>query len=616
MDKNTVLNQYFGYFTFREGQSELIDQILAGKDVLGIMPTGSGKSLCFQIPALMLGGITLVVSPLISLMKDQVNALVLAGVKAAYLNSSLTPGQQNEVLRRAASGRYDIIYVAPERLVSDAFIQFADNSNISMVTIDEAHCVSQWGQDFRPNYLKIIQFIERLSYRPVISAFTATATQEVRDDIISILKLKDPFVITTGFDRENLSFSVQKPANKFRSLLEITRRNVNKSGIVYCSTRKAVEEVCANLIDSGISSTRYHAGLSDEERFANQDDFIFDRVKIMVSTNAFGMGIDKSNVSFVVHYNMPKSIESYYQEAGRAGRDGEPAECLLLYSGQDVRTNQFLIENTMETNDEISAQMREAVKQKDRDRLTSMTFYCSTSDCLRQYILLYFGEKSKNFCGNCSNCNTKFETVDITSESQKIISCVYQVSQNNRSYGRNMYADILHGSKNEKVLRFKLDTLPTYGELSGTSLQRIRTILDFLIENQYLQLSRDEFPVVALTERSDEISKDLKPVTIKLSEQVKAASTSSSRKKSAGIIINSGLFDELKKLRTQLASKSHVPAYIIFTDASLQDMCKKLPATIDDFLNVTGVGVSKADKYGKLFTELISGYNAENIETE
>jgi len=616
MDKNTVLNQYFGYFTFREGQSELIDQILAGKDVLGIMPTGSGKSLCFQIPALMLGGITLVVSPLISLMKDQVNALVLAGVKAAYLNSSLTPGQQNEVLRRAASGRYDIIYVAPERLVSDAFIQFADNSEISMVTIDEAHCVSQWGQDFRPNYLKIIQFIERLSYRPVISAFTATATQEVRDDIISILKLKDPFVITTGFDRENLSFSVQKPADKFRSLLEIARRNVNKSGIVYCSTRKAVEEVCANLIDSGISSTRYHAGLSDEERFANQDDFIFDRVKIMVATNAFGMGIDKSNVSFVVHYNMPKSIESYYQEAGRAGRDGEPAECLLLYSGQDVRTNQFLIENTLETNDEISAQMREAVKQKDRDRLTSITFYCSTSDCLRQYILLYFGEKSKNYCGNCSNCNTEFVTVDITSESQKIISCIYQVSRNNRSFGRNMYADILHGSKNEKVLRFKLDTLPTYGVLSGTSLQKIRTILDFLIENQYLQLSRDEFPVVTLTERSDEISIDLKSVSIKLSEQIKTASTSSSRKKSAGIVINGGLFDELKKLRTQLASKSHVPAYIIFTDASLQDMCKKLPSTIDDFLNVTGVGVSKADKYGKLFTELISGYNAENIETE
>ena len=616
MDKNTVLNQYFGDFTFREGQSELIDQILAGKDVLGIMPTGSGKSLCFQIPALMLGGITLVVSPLISLMKDQVNALVLAGVKAAYLNSSLTPGQQNEVLRRAASGRYDIIYVAPERLVSDAFIQFADNSEISMVTIDEAHCVSQWGQDFRPNYLKIIQFIERLSYRPVISAFTATATQEVRDDIISILKLKDPFVITTGFDRENLSFSVQKPADKFRSLLEIARRNVNKSGIVYCSTRKAVEEVCANLIDSGISSTRYHAGLSDEERFANQDDFIFDRVKIMVATNAFGMGIDKSNVSFVVHYNMPKSIESYYQEAGRAGRDGEPAECLLLYSGQDVRTNQFLIENTLETNDEISAQMREAVKQKDRDRLTSITFYCSTSDCLRQYILLYFGEKSKNYCGNCSNCNTEFVTVDITSESQKIISCIYQVSRNNRSFGRNMYADILHGSKNEKVLRFKLDTLPTYGVLSGTSLQKIRTILDFLIENQYLQLSRDEFPVVTLTERSDEISIDLKSVSIKLSEQIKTASTSSSRKKSAGIVINGGLFDELKKLRTQLASKSHVPAYIIFTDASLQDMCKKLPSTIDDFLNVTGVGVSKADKYGKLFTELISGYNAENIETE
>lgn len=611
MNKDTVLNQYFGYYTFREGQSELIDQILTKTDVLGIMPTGSGKSLCFQIPALMLSGITLVVSPLISLMKDQVNALVQAGVKAAYLNSSLTPGQQQEVLRRAANAKYDIIYIAPERLVSEAFIRFAENTEISMVTVDEAHCVSQWGQDFRPNYLKIIDFIERLSYRPVISAFTATATQEVRDDIIAILRLKDPFVITTGFDRENLSFGVLKPANKFNSLLEISGRNSNKSGIVYCSTRKTVEEVCAKLIDSGLSATRYHAGLSDQERFSNQDDFIFDRVKVMVATNAFGMGIDKSNVSYVVHYNMPKSIESYYQEAGRAGRDGEPAECKILYSGQDVRTNQFLIESNQEFSEELSVQMREAVKQKDRDRLKAMTFYCSTNDCLRQYILQYFGEKSKNFCGNCSNCNTKFETVDITDESQKIISCVYQLEQRNRSFGRNMISDILHGSRNEKVLRFKLDTLSSHGILSGVTVHRTRAILDFLIENEYLHLSNDEFPVVTLTKRSDGVMNELTPVTMKLSEETKAHP---SAKKTSDISVDGGLFDELRKLRTKLAAANHVPAYIIFTDASLKDMCLKCPKTMEEFLEVTGVGASKAKKYGKVFTELICGYPFSNSD--
>ena len=611
MNKDTVLNQYFGYYTFREGQSELIDQILTKTDVLGIMPTGSGKSLCFQIPALMLSGITLVVSPLISLMKDQVNALVQAGVKAAYLNSSLTPGQQQEVLRRAANAKYDIIYIAPERLVSEAFIRFAENTEISMVTVDEAHCVSQWGQDFRPNYLKIIDFIERLSYRPVISAFTATATQEVRDDIIAILRLKDPFVITTGFDRENLSFGVLKPANKFNSLLEISGRNSNKSGIVYCSTRKTVEEVCAKLIDSGLSATRYHAGLSDQERFSNQDDFIFDRVKVMVATNAFGMGIDKSNVSYVVHYNMPKSIESYYQEAGRAGRDGEPAECKILYSGQDVRTNQFLIESNQEFSEELSVQMREAVKQKDRDRLKAMTFYCSTNDCLRQYILQYFGEKSKNFCGNCSNCNTKFETVDITDESQKIISCVYQLEQRNRSFGRNMISDILHGSRNEKVLRFKLDTLSSHGILSGVTVHRTRAILDFLIENEYLHLSNDEFPVVTLTKRSDGVMNELTPVTMKLSEETKAHP---SAKKTSDTSVDGGLFDELRKLRTKLAAANHVPAYIIFTDASLKDMCLKCPKTMEEFLEVTGVGASKAKKYGKVFTELICGYPFSNSD--
>lgn len=609
MDKTTVLSQYFGYYKFREGQAELIDNILAGRDVLGIMPTGSGKSLCYQIPALMQKGITLVVSPLISLMKDQVNALVQAGVHAAYLNSSLTPGQQTEVLRRAANQQYQIIYIAPERLVSDAFIQFAEASRIAMVTVDEAHCVSQWGQDFRPNYLKIVDFIERLSYRPVISAFTATATQEVRGDIIAILKLDDPFTITTGFDRENLSYRVIKPADKFHSLLEIAKSNRDKSGIVYCSTRKTVEEVCAKLTESGYSATRYHAGLSDEERFANQDDFIFDRSKVMVATNAFGMGIDKSNVSYVVHYNMPKSIESYYQEAGRAGRDGEPAECVLLYSGQDVRTNLFLIENNQEQNGDLSEEMREAVRQKDRERLRAMTFYCSTTDCLRQYILQYFGEKSKNYCGNCSNCNANFETIDITSEAQEIVSCVCRLTERSRSFGKNMIADILHGSKNEKILRFSLDTLSTHGVLADISIHRIRTILDYLIENEYLRLTSDEFPVVTLTDRSDEIVKDLKPLAMKLPKEIKTVSPS--RRKSADVPVNGGLFDLLKKLRTRLAAASHVPAYIIFTDACLKDMCAKLPQTIDEFLEVSGVGDSKAKKYGKVFTELIRGYIAE-----
>lgn len=627
MDKNTILSQYFGYYTFREGQAELIDNILDGRDVLGIMPTGSGKSLCFQIPALMLTGITLVVSPLISLMKDQVNALVQAGVHAAYLNSSLTPGQQAEVLRRAASQKYQIIYIAPERLISDAFIQFAESSHIAMVTVDEAHCVSQWGQDFRPNYLMIASFIERLSYRPVISAFTATATQEVRDDIIAILELKDPFAITTGFDRENLSYRVIKPADKYISLLAVAKSNRDKSGIVYCSTRKTVEEVCARLYDSGYSATRYHAGLSDEERSVNQDDFLFDRCKVMVATNAFGMGIDKSNVSYVVHYNMPKSIESYYQEAGRAGRDGEPAECVLLYSGQDVRTNLFLIENNQENGGGLSGEMREAVRQKDRDRLRSMTFYCSTTDCLRQYILQYFGEKSPDYCGSCSNCNTHFETIDITSEAREIASCVSLLTQRSRTFGKNMIADILHGSKNEKILRFHLDTLSSHGVLSGISIHRIRTILDNLIENEYLHLTSDEFPVVTLSDRSGEIIQDLTPLSMKLPKEGKPVLPS--RKKSAGVSAgapadgaaadseksglpenteNSGLFDLLKKLRTQLAAARGVPAYIIFTDASLQDMCKKLPGTIGEFLEVSGVGDAKAKKYGKVFTELIMGY--------
>ena len=415
MTQYEILKQYFGYDTFRDGQDVLINSILEGRDVLGVMPTGAGKSLCYQIPALMMDGITLVISPLISLMKDQVSNLNQVGILAAYINSSLTAAQYYKVLDLARAGRYPIIYVAPERLVSEDFLRFALDGQvkISMVAVDEAHCVSQWGQDFRPSYLKIVDFINRLPVRPVVSAFTATATAEVRDDIIDILMLRDPKVMTTGFDRSNLYFAVQNPKDKYATLVNYLERHKGESGIIYCLTRKVVEEVCSQLIREGFSMTRYHAGLSDGERKQNQEDFIYDRAQIMVATNAFGMGIDKSNVRFVVHYNMPKNMESYYQEAGRAGRDGEPAECILLYGGQDVVTNQFFIDHNQD-NEALDAVTREIVMERDRERLRKMTFYCFTNECLRDYILRYFGEYGSNYCGNCSNCLSQFEEVDVT----------------------------------------------------------------------------------------------------------------------------------------------------------------------------------------------------------
>ena len=602
MNKNEILKQYFGHAKFKQGQSELIDHILSGGDVFGIMPTGAGKSVCYQVPALMLEGITLVISPLISLMKDQVNALVQSGVKGAYINSSLTAGQNTEVLRRAANGAYKIIYIAPERLVTEDFIQFAQQTKISMVTVDEAHCVSQWGQNFRPSYLKIVKFIERLSYRPVISAFTATATQKVREDIVYMLGLKEPLVVTTGFDRQNLYFGVQKPKNKFIALLEILNKNSDTTAIIYCSTRKVVETVCDKLNENGFYATRYHAGLSDEERFANQDDFIFDRKTVMVATNAFGMGIDKSNVSVVVHYNMPMNLESYYQEAGRAGRDGEIAECILLYSGQDVRTNLFLIENNRDINEDLTGEMRELLKQKDRERLRDMTYYCITAECLREYILRYFGENGPNFCGNCSSCNQNFETIDITAEAQQIVSCVYHLFDENRSFGKTKIIQILRGSQNDQIKRYGIYNITSYGSMAEIPVHRIRNILDHLIENDYLSLSNDEYPVVRLTSRSAEIIREKKKLEMKLSRQTKQ-----DKPQKAEMLheVDNSLFAALKVLRNQLASENHVPAYIIFSDAALRDMCRKLPQTNEEFLRISGVGSVKLERFGKRFVDFI-----------
>ncbi len=609
MDKHEILKRHFGHRDFREGQAELIDSILSGRDVLGIMPTGAGKSVCYQVPALMMNGITLVISPLISLMQDQVISLKESGISAAYINSSMTAAEYYRTLEAAKNSEYKILYVAPERLAADDFLELSECVHISMVTVDEAHCVSQWGQDFRPSYLKIAEFMERLGYRPVLSAFTATATREVRDDISLILRQNSPFVITTGFDRKNLRFAVERPKKKDDALLKLLAGYRDRSGIVYCSTRKNVEQVCEMLSGRGYPVTRYHAGLSDEERKINQDDFIYDRKTVMVATNAFGMGIDKSNVSFVIHYNMPKNLESYYQEAGRAGRDGEPAECTLLYSGADVKLNQFLIEKGSETNEDFTDEMRESVREKDRERLKLMTFYCTTNECLREYMLRYFGERTSSFCGNCSSCSGNFETADVTVEAQKIVSCVYRIAQRKRSFGRMMIADILRGSRNQKILSQGFDTLSTYGIMSEVPAHRICTIMDYLIEKGYLLLTADEYSVVKMTQLSAAVLRGEEKITMKLPKETRRGADSKvSSSKAAEFDIDNGLFTELRALRNRLAMEASVPAYIIFADAALRDMCRKMPVNREEFLNVSGVGETKADKYSEVFTELIRGF--------
>ncbi len=607
MTKYDILKQYFGYDTFRDGQEVLIDSILEGRDTLGIMPTGAGKSLCYQVPALLMDGITLVISPLISLMKDQVEALNQAGLHAAFLNSSLTASQYYTALKYAREGRYPIIYVAPERLVTEEFLDFALHTKISMVAVDEAHCVSQWGQDFRPSYLKIVEFIGKLDIRPVISAFTATATKEVQEDIVNILKLEEPLVTSTGFDRPNLYFGVQSPKNKFAALFNYVEQHKGESGIVYCLTRKNVEEVCGKLVDEGFQATRYHAGLSDYERKKNQEDFIYDRALIMVATNAFGMGIDKSNVRYVVHYNMPKNMESYYQEAGRAGRDGEPSECILLYGGQDVVTNQMFIENNRD-NSELDESMLEIVKERDRERLRKMTFYCFTNECLRDYILRYFGEYGDNYCGNCSNCLTQFETVDVTEEAAAILECVSSCRQR---YGVNVILDTVRGAKTAKIRQYHMDGNPRYASLSKVPAYRLRQIMNHLLLNDCLSLTEDEYSIVKLTGKSRQILEgDLNVVMKMAKEQEKETKTKKTakekRRKTIGLpVSDEPLFEKLRALRLEIAREEKVPPYLIFSDKTLVHMCALKPKDKEQMLQVSGVGEYKYDKYGARFLELL-----------
>lgn len=601
-DKHGILKKYFGYDQFREGQEVLIDSILAGKDTFGIMPTGAGKSICYQLPGIMMEGITLVITPLISLMKDQVASLKEAGIRGAYFNSSLTQGQYFKALEYAKRGTYKIIYVAPERLMNREFLDFAKSVKIQMITVDEAHCVSQWGQDFRPSYLKILDFVEQLEHRPIISAFTATATRQVREDVAQILKLEEPTILTTGFDRKNLFFSVQKPGNKYSVLKNYIDTHPGKSGIVYCLTRKLVEEVCQRLEEEGIAATRYHAGLSDEERRNNQDDFIYDIKPIMVATNAFGMGIDKSNVNFVIHYNMPKNIESYYQEAGRAGRDGENADCILLYGGKDVVTNQFFIEKDSE-NEELEPEEREKIRERDRTRLKKMTFYCHTNECLRNYILGYFGERSPGYCGNCVNCLTQFEERDITSTARHILGCVDNCGQR---YGLTVILDAVRGADTEKIRRYGLDEDDYYGTESDKSIYFLRQAMDHLLLNDYLAQTDDRYSVLRLGPKAGPVLARKEQVIMKAAKEREngAAKAAKTRRRDYDVE-NPQLFEVLRSLRTKIARIQSVPPYVVFTDKTLREMCARIPKTRDEMLDISGVGEAKFKKYGKEFLKVI-----------
>lgn len=610
MRAQEILKKYYGYDSFREGQEELINSILAGQDAFGIMPTGAGKSVCYQVPALAMDGIAIVISPLISLMKDQVTSLNQAGVHAAYINSSLTPGQTKMALEYAKQGRYKIIYVAPERLETASFCDFAFHSaaKISMVAVDEAHCISQWGQDFRPSYLKIVEFIDKFEERPVVCAFTATATEAVKEDVMCILKLNNPEVVTTGFDRKNLYYEVRRAKQKDAQILNYVLEHKEQSGIIYCATRKNVEAMYDMLKEQGLSVSKYHAGLSDNERRKNQDDFIYDVTPIMVATNAFGMGIDKSNVRYVLHYNMPKNIDSLYQEMGRCSRDGEQGECILFYSPQDVVIQKYMIENGNDTED-IPFEDRKIIREKDLERLQKVNYYCNTKDCLHRYILQYFGEYDSGNCDNCCNCLNEFEEVDVTQESKSIVKTILSVNQR---YGINVYISLLRGRKNAKLTSYGMDTNPHFGELKETSEVRIREIISHLLTNQYLYQTNDKYMLLKVSKSAEEILEDRCNIVLKCAKEkpenekttVSVSKKASSQKVPLSEILTTKgleLFDELRSLRREIAREEAVPPYIVFSDKTLVDMCIKLPFTKEEMLNVHGVGENKFEKYGIRF---------------
>ena len=600
-----ALKAVFGYDSFRQGQESVINSVLEGRDILAVMPTGAGKSLCYQVPAMLLSGITLVISPLISLMQDQVKALNEAGVDAAFINSSLSEKELNDTFKNAYKGHYKIIYVAPERLMSEGFISFAKSVEISMVTVDEAHCISQWGQDFRPSYMDIAEFINILGKRPIISAFTATATQNVREDIICSLGLSDPYFLVTGFDRENLFFQVDKPQNKDRFILDYIERHRGESGIIYCATRKNVDSLYTLLRKQHISVAKYHAGMSNEERKQMQDDFVFDYTSIVIATNAFGMGIDKSNVRFVIHYNMPSSMENYYQEAGRAGRDGLNAECILLFSPQDIIINRFLLEHKDFSDiDQIDAM---TIRERDSKRLHIMEGYCYTTECLRNYILKYFGEDPKKPCDDCGNCLRQFETLDMTDEAKKIINCIYE---SRGRYGKNIIMDTVLGAKTARLTEIGATEYKSYGVLESSNKNLLRRLIEELLLEGYIDTG--EYQVLKLGDISRLKNTETK-VLVKITDEDKMAKRKEKpkkNKKGMDSLTSKGfkLFDKLKELRLEIARAEKIPPYIVFNDKTLIDMCAKMPTTKSDMLNVSGVGENKYGKYGERFIAVIKEY--------
>ncbi len=608
MDKYAALETYFGYTEFRPGQEQLIDGLLQGRDILGIMPTGGGKSLCYQVPALLLPGITFVVSPLISLMKDQVAALKNAGVSAAYLNSSLTPGQLRHAMANVRQRQYKIVYIAPERLMTADFLETARSLPLSLFAVDEAHCISQWGQDFRPSYLKISEFLSALPHRPPVAALTATATAPVREDIVRLLELKDPLTEITGFDRPNLFFDVKAPRRKPEELLRLLSQRAGQSGIVYCSTRKAVEAVYQLLCGRGIPAAKYHAGLPDEERKKSQEDFQFDRKTIMVATNAFGMGIDKSNVSFVIHYNMPKSMEAYYQEAGRAGRDGNPADCILLYSAGDVATARYMIQNS--GNEELSPEEQEEVRQKDYQRLEQMVRYCTAKTCFRGEILRYFGQKSDGSCENCGNCLTAYRERDITEEAQKIVRCILEIKEKLGYYvGTTLVVRTLTGSREKRVLELGLQKLPCHGAMAGTRTE-LRELLNHLIQAGYLLVDPQYNTLKPRKAAAGLFQGERVTMRVRAEEPASAPVLPAKKAAPKGDMQGDPLYEALRALRTELAEREGVPAYVVFTNAALADMARRRPATQEELLAVSGVGVHKAKKYGKQFLAAIREFES------